>query len=470
MKRKHGMYDLPWQRRLVGTTWFSASLGVAVLQMRLFAQAWQHSQQSAFVVALISSAWMLGAFLSTLRRVESRAWGYALVVCMLFWDVASLIDWRQVAIPSSFVPQAILIGLAGAGLSSGWISTVWLNQARPGWPAVGERWTLAATLTCGTAGLVIVWMTISSLILSDMIGLILLVPLLMLEASRPWQRPLPAPGGLADAWQQRLQRGDGVGTTPVRLERRALPRGWWWTYLTARGHLGLTLYASGLAVLLGSMWAVLPTAFGGYVQSIHMLGKLPWLLGGQLGAFVIGVSYLAIPARGVIGLPDRVLSASWQKHTRLLNCMPPLLMAISLVALGYPLLQLPWELAISLGSYTLGAMAWRVLLPRLRPSFVTEIMANRHLYQQPPVARMVSIRQAEEAAVNRYVLTIETLLILLLTPVMGALIDVFTVDGVLVGIGMVLLVWVGVAIGIATVAALFQRRKAAPSLHSWIVR
>jgi hypothetical protein len=109
-------------------------------------------------------------------------------------------------------------------------------------------------------------------------------------------------------------------------------------------------------------------------------------------------------------------------------------------------------------------MAWSVLLPRLRPSFTTEIMTERHLYQQPAVARILSIRQAEEAYVNRYVQIIETALIILLTPIVGALIDDFTVDGVLVHIGTGLMIFVG----IASVASFFLQLKSAPSLHSWI--
>jgi hypothetical protein len=458
------MYDLPENRRLVGACWFSGSLGVAILQMRLFAQVWQHGNHSAFIVALVSSAWLLGAFLSTLRHVESRAWGYALVACVFFWELASFIDWQRLALPYSYIPLATIVELAGAGLSFGWISTTWLNQSRPGWPVVGERWILAAALTCGTAGLVIVWMTVSNDIVSAVIGIVLLFPLLLQEARSPWIRPLPTPGTLAGRWQQRMQRGRGASAMPVHLDIRALPRGWWWTYLVARGRLALTLYASCLAIILGSMWAVLPTAYAGSLQTVHMSGKLPWLLGGQLCAFMIGISFLQSSARGVIGLPDRLLPASWRPQARLLACVAPFLMGLSLFALGYPTLQLPWELGVSLGVYTLAAMAWSVLLPRLRPSITTEIMTERHLYQQPAVVRILSIRQAEEAYVNRYVQTIGTALIILLTPIIGALIDDFTVDGVLLYIGTGLMIFVG----IASVASFFRQLKSAPSLHSWI--
>jgi len=432
--------------------------------MRLLAQVWQQGHGSALLVGLVSSAWMLGAFASARWRVESRIWPYALLIAAAFWSSQTLIDWQRLEIPSSFVPLATLAGLGAAGLSLGWIGSAWLSQARRGWAFVGERWMLAASLTCGTSALVIVWLTADGALVAVMLGLALFVPLLLLEARPLWRRPLHAPGGLADGWQLRVQRGGTTSTAPVRLDIRALPRGWWWSYLMARGRGGLTLSASCLAVLLGSMWAVVPTAFAGSLQSTGMLGKLPWLLGGQLCAFAIGLSGLAGPARGVIGLPDRVLPLRWQHQGRWLACIPPCVMAISLITLGYPALQRPWELGVSLGVYTLAALAWSVLLPRLRPALSTEIMAARHLYQQPVVSRILPLRQAQEAAVNRAILTIEGLLMILLAPLMGVLIDSLTVDGLLISVGVGLVVLVG----IATVTVLVRQPKPASSLSCWI--
>ena len=47
--------------------------------------------------------------------------------------------------------------------------------------------------------------------------------------------------------------------------------------------------ASSAAVILGGVWAVVPTAFAGGMLETHELDKLGWLLGGQFIALVIGV-------------------------------------------------------------------------------------------------------------------------------------------------------------------------------------
>jgi hypothetical protein len=468
MKRVYGMYDMPTNRRLVGACWLSASLGAAILQMRLYAQVWQQGHGSALLIGLVSGAWMLGAFASARWRVESRIWPYALVIAVVLWVAVTLIDWQRLNIPSPFVPFVTLLGLCAAGLSLGWIGTAWLSQSRRGWAFVGERWILAAALTCGTTALVIVWLTVERAYVALLLGLALLIPLLVLEARPLWRRPLHAAGGLVDAWQLRVQRGGTTSTAPVRLDMSALPRDWWWSYLVARGRGGLTLYASCIAILLGSMWAVVPTAYAGSLQAVGMLGKLPWLLGGLLCAFAIGsaggLSGLTGPTRSLFGLSDRVLPPRWQQQARWLACIPPLVMAVALITLGYPTLQQPWELGVSLGIYTLAALAWSVLLPRLRPALSTEISTTRHLHQQPGVTRILPLRQAQEAAVNRAILTIESLLMILLAPLMGALIDSLTVDGLLVrmGAGIVVLV------GIATVIVLVRQPKPAVSLSCWI--
>jgi hypothetical protein len=466
---RQGMLDLPQTRRLVGASWVAATLGVALLQMRLFAATWQQGHQSALIVALVSSAWICGAFIGTRLNTPSWLWGYALVGSMLaWWVVVPLLDWRRLPIPASAYPLYPLMTLAGLSviaLGLGWVCAAWLGQVRGGWIGVGERWVLCTSLVSVTVGLVIVWVTMDTPVISEALGLLLLFPLLILEAMPPWRRPLAMPGSLADGWQKRMQRNDATSVAPIRLHISAMPRNWWWRYLIARGRGGLTLYASCLAVMMASMWAVVPTAYAGSLAPLHELGKLPWLLAGQLCALLFGgIAQLHGSVRGVIGLPDRVLPTAWQQHTRWLASVPPLIMAVSLISLGYPTLQSPWQLGISLGCYTVGAMAWGVLLPRLRPTLASEVTAKRHTFKQVEIARILPLRQAEEAFISRRILAIEVMLTILLTPFIGALIDRFTVDGVLVRVGITM----AACVGVATIASLVRRSQPERSFERWI--
>ncbi len=88
--------DLLVARRVFNTCWFSASLGISILQMRLLAQAWQASQL-ALVPACLMSLWTLGSLIGMRLPKSSRVWGFATLAGALLWlgepiccDVASL--------------------------------------------------------------------------------------------------------------------------------------------------------------------------------------------------------------------------------------------------------------------------------------------------------------------------------------------------------------------------------------------
>jgi hypothetical protein len=460
------MHNMPQNMRIIGACWLSASMGIAILQVRVLALGWQQGGASALFVSLVASAWLLGAFIALRWRIQTRLWPYVLLVWACLWALIYFSN-GQYLLPATYAHALACLELAAAALTLGWCGTAWLSQMRQGWAPVSERWMLIAASLCGTTALVLVWLTLDHTILVVCIGLGLLLPLMFLEAQPAGHRPMHMPGGLAEGWTQRVQRTSATSIAPFRLDQRAMPRGWWLSYLSARGRLALTLFASVLAIILGSMWAVVPTAFAGSLQAVGLLGKLPWLLAGQICASACSFIYLAWPGRGVFGTPDRVLPASWQQHARWLACIPPAVMAVSLFTLGYPTLQQPWQLGISLGTYTLGAIAWNLLLPRLRPSLSVEVTTARHLYTQPAITRILPLRTAEEALINRRLLTIESVCTILLAPFMGLLIDHFTVDGVLMRVGICL----GILTSIGLVTALLRQPKHstdATPLNRWI--
>jgi hypothetical protein len=230
----------------------------------------------------------------------------------------------------------------------------------------------------------------------------------------------------------------------VQLEVRSLPRNWWWSYLATRaqdskGYVLLTLLASGSVVILGAIWGAVPTPFVAGLAGTHELGKLGWLLSGQIVALAIGACCV-LAARNVVGFPDRVVPPSWQARAFALALSMLVILAGSLVTLGLPFLQAPWWLALSLASYTLAGAIWGLLLPRLRPSFTTLAVAQRHRWLGQGTGRLDTYHlahgRAQEERLTRLFATTEGMLIAFMTPVVGVLIDLYgSVDRVLVIIG-----------------------------------
>ncbi len=202
---------------------------------------------------------------------------------------------------------------------------------------------------------------------------------------------------MVETWIGRYWRPD---LRPFRLSTASLPWNWWWSYLVGRaceskGYVLLTLLASSAAVILGGVWGAVPTAFAGGMLETHELGKLGWLLAGQIIALVVGVCW----------------------------------MGCSLVTLGLPFLQASWWLAASLASYTLAAAVWGILLPRLRPSIGTLVFAQRHLLHRQgmglPDTLHLAHGRAQEERLTRFFATVEGVLIAVFTPVVGWLIDFY---------------------------------------------
>ena len=421
-------------RRIYNVCWFCAGLGVSILQMLLLAQAWLVSRQ-AIAPACMVSAWVLGSLVGSRRRTTTRVWGGCLLACTLLWFVGTrLVSWRIGLVPTTWLSDGALIAIA---LTLGIISTAWLLQQRP-WPAAGERAVLARGLVGTTAGLFVVWVLPAW---AGLIGLACVMPLLAFDVRFARRAPQPEETGVVEAWVGRYWRPD---LRPLRLNTTSLPRNWWWSYLVERaqeskGYVLLTLLASCAAVILGGVWGAVPTTFAGGMLETHELDKLGWLLGGQIIALVVGICWFRA-SRGVVGFPERLLPPSWQSRGRALALLMLVVMGGSLVMLGLPFLQAPWWLAVSLASYTLAAAVWGILLPRLRPSVGTLVLAQRHhLLGQGmglPDTLQLAHGRAQEERVTRLLVTAEGLLIAFFTPVVGWMIDLYgSFDRVLVIVG-----------------------------------
>jgi hypothetical protein len=170
------MMDLAVSGRIFNACWLGASLGLSILQMHLFAQAW-HISQHALVPAGLVSTWTLGALVGMRLRNAARAWGVATLAGALLWmGGPSVMMWHLplVSVPSpwmSLVTRALVAAFLGAS------STAWLAQQRS-WPVAGERILLVRNLVGLTVGLVVAWM------LPNVAGLMALaccLPLFMLD-------------------------------------------------------------------------------------------------------------------------------------------------------------------------------------------------------------------------------------------------------------------------------------------------
>jgi hypothetical protein len=422
-------------RRIFTLCWFCAGLGVSILQMQLLAQAWSVSRQ-ALTPACIVSAWVLGSLFGSRRRTTIRVWGGCLLACALLWCVGTrLVSWRIGLVPTTWLSDGALISIA---MVLGTISTAWLLQQRP-WPVAGERAALARGLVGTTAGLFTVWMLPTW---AGLIALACLIPLLVLDGRRAGRSPFPAMGSVVENWVGRYWNPE---RWQVQLEVRSLPRNWWWSYLVTRAqdssrYIPLTLLASGSAVTLGAIWGAVPTPFAAGLAGTHELGKLGWLLGGQIVALAIGAC-CALVTRNVVGFPDRLVPPSWQARAMYVALSMLVILAGSLVTLGLPFLQAPWWLSVSLASYTLAGAIWGLLLPRLRPSFTTLAVAQRHrlLGQDRGMTDPLHLTygRSQEERVTRIFAITEGMLIAVFTPVVGVLIDLYgSVDRVLVIIGL----------------------------------
>jgi hypothetical protein len=315
---------------------------------------------------------------------------------------------------------------------------VWLLQRRP-WPAAGERASLARGLVGTTAGLFTVWVLPTW---AGLIALICLIPLLTLDCRPAARSPLPVLGSVVESWVGRYWNPD---RWQVQLDVRSLPRDWWWSYLAtrsqaSRGYLPLTLLASSSAVILGAVWGAVPTPFAAGLAGTHELGKLGWLLAGQIVALAIGVC-CAFVARNVVGFPDRLLPPTWQSRAFSLALSMLVILGGSLVTLGLPFLQAPWWLAVSLASYTLAGAMWGFLLPRIRPSFTTLVVAQRYRWLGQGIGLMdplyLALGRAQEERLTHLFTITEGMLIAFMTPVVGLLIDLYgNVDRVLIILGL----------------------------------
>lgn len=291
-------------RRIFTGCWFCAGLGVSIFQMLLLAQAWFVSRE-AIGPACMASAWVIGSLVGTRLRAAARLWGSCLIACTLLWFISPrLASWHIALVPTTLPSVCALMIIA---LLLGAISTAWLVQQRP-WPAPGERTALARGLIGITTGLFTVWVLSAW---ADLIALTCLIPLLVLDGLPAARSPLPAIGSVVESWASRYWSPE---RWQLQLDVRSLPHKWWWSYLVersrdSRGYVPLTLLASSSVVILGAVWGAVPTPFAAGLAVTHELGKLGWLLAGQIVALAIGGGFV-LAARNVIGFPDRLLPTS----------------------------------------------------------------------------------------------------------------------------------------------------------------
>lgn len=434
--------------RLFNISWLITNLGICALQMRLLAQAWQQSHLATWT-ACIACCWLLGSLLTARTGQESRPpfatrlLGFGFAACALLW----------IRMPVMVAPRFSLLSLnfatlIGAGemmviaILLGALSGAWLAQQRP-WPRIDERATLGKGL-CGTVvGLCLVWLLPAY---AGAIGLLCLAPLLLLDCWPQAQCPLPTPGTLLDAWYD--SNGE-MNRRRIRLNRRDLPPGWWRRYLAQHGRLFLTLLGSSAAIVLGAVWYAVPTPFAADLAAIHAAATLGWLVIGQIVALLCGLACFNI-LRGVLGPPDRLIPRRWQSQARITAFGALALVAGALLALGWPSLQAPYSLTASIALYTLAAAAWGILLPRLKPTVNTIIMAQRHMLTHHITGPLVSksqlaYEQAQEEYVTRTLATLEGLLTLLIAPAVGWCVDQVGVDATLRGAGLCFLAFIALA-------------------------
>lgn len=426
--------------RVLNCCWFLAGLGVSTFQMQLLAQSWFSSQQ-AMVPACMVSAWIMGSLFAARLPNNTRLWGSCLLLSALLWlEGTGLASWHMKLLPFAPVPLITAIPLALFALFLGTISTAWLSQRRP-WPPVGARTSLARGLVSTMVGLFVVWVLPSW---SGLIGMVCMSPLLALDFLTDASAPLPVMGGLVDSWVGRYWSGS-VGYQHLHFDGGGgVPSKWCWSYLaecspSTKGYLSLTLLASGVTVLLGGLWGAVPTPFAGGLFQVQATDLLGWLLAGQLGVLVIAACGFGA-ARHMVGNPDRLLPQGWRTRARCLAVMVLFVAGGSLIALGLPSLQAPWWLALSLASYTFALSLWGILLPRLQTGFGTEVFAQRHLLALRGKtwggSVQLAFERAQEERVGRTLDATEGLLMAIITPAIGGLIDLLgSVDTVLVIVG-----------------------------------
>lgn len=427
----HQMIDPVVGRRMLNACWFLAGLGISTFQMLVLSQAWDVSPRAA-VPACMASAWVISSLFGARLRHDVRLWGSSLPICALVWlGGTRFVSWHIPLLPPALVH---LCALAVVALLLRTISTAWLSQ-RPLWSPVGERTTLARGLVSTTAGLFVVWILPRW---SGLVGLVCLIPLLALDFWPAARCPLPRAGSVLDDWVGRYWN---MNRWQLQLQERGVGRNWSSLArrsMDAKQYLHLTLLASSTAVIMGGIWGAVPTPFASGLVATHALGTLGWLLAGQIGALAIG-AYCFSTARGVIGLPNRLLPESWRSRALSLAVMMLFIMGVSLIALVPPFLQAPWWLALSLASYTFAGSVWGIFLPRLRSNPSMLLFAQRHLMSGQGQLDAVQIAhgRAQEERITRILATVEGILIAVITPAVGRLIDLFgSVDAVLIIVGL----------------------------------
>jgi len=214
--------------------------------------------------------------------------------------------------------------------------------------------------------------------------------------------------------------------------------------------------------MLGGIWSAVPTPFASNLSDSHTVHILGWLVLSQLLALAIGACCFRT-LRGVLGAPDRLIPQKWQTYAWFAAIGSLFLMPTCLLMLGLPSLQAPWALATSIAIYTLAGAIWGILLPRLKPSLSTVIFAQRHLMLKQVYAQLskgqLAFERAQEEYANRQLLTTVGLLTALIAPLLGWLLDQWSVDGVLMASGIFLFAFLVLSLAVIGLLQVIQSRK-----------
>lgn len=404
--------------------WSIALFGCAMLQWWLITQVWQASR-TAMMTAGGLACWYLGAWGASLLPGTSRRQRRWWVSCGLLPLLAALgVGLDQVQSGQIFHLLFAWFPLVGI---AGFTTTVWLSP-RSRWPAVMEGSRQASSLMAPLCGVTLAWLVPWRIVF--LVGSLCLLPLALLDRwpqSRcpfPDSRPRPVRTDLA---QQQWTINQGPFSMREEL-----------AFLSQHHLISTSILASGSTILLNGTIGAILVPFA----TTHALPTLVSLIAGQGMACLIG-AVLWRCHRSSIGPPDRPLPARLESTARAVALTALMVGAFALLLLSLPgFLQTPQALTVSITAYTLGIAIWGRLLPRLRPSFAAVLRPSHALRPWttlPSEAAFAAWYTLDEQG-RRHRLQAEMIATAILLPLLGAGIDRWSVESILVAGSFLLLV------------------------------
>ncbi len=412
--------DLVLSGWLINSCWLLACYGCAIFQMWLLAQGWQ-LLHAAWLPACLFALWIVGTLIGSQRRL---VWAGLFAGMGLLVLLISTLPSLALLADRLWFPTPLLHGLLSGLLAvcGGAGSQIWLGQARPGWPQIGEYTRLNQQWTALTVGLAVVWWQQTapwSLLLCG----VLLLPLLTLECW-PWS-PLSR-GSCPFLLRQSLQAQHPL-TWHLVLETSDLPRGWLWSWLRRRQRLWLSLLMVGVNVVLALVCGSVLTPFAVDLRPASQL--LVWLALSQVALLLLDRLMTETGLRGLLGKPFRTLPPGQR-------ALAGKILLLLLVGLGSSLacfgsgLSVGWPIVAVFTAYTGCGTFWSQLVARLLPT--CEMVARetplapslwRLPWELPEQQASLAVERALERLVARRLEWLGTPFLLLGLPLCGWLID-----------------------------------------------